>query len=286
MTGLWIQLAHAMSHSLDPAEREAIFGDFAELGKNDRQILIGTSGLVLRRQLGFWKQWTPWFVLGAIVIPICPLLATLSANLGQSLFPNLVMWLHHRMPYETGVSLSALLTAFCCQAAALVTWSWTSAFALGTLSRKTSWANGILFLILCVVCGIYGSLFSFGFLWSVPLAQISLCVQVPLVLLPACGGLRYSSRSPELRLQWMISLAGWTATIGCLAFWTQCWAGAAMDNWSHGLSALTLSQLAQRADVWRLLLGHLFLAMVLTSPVFYLLVSRVNRPATCHPESL
>jgi hypothetical protein len=285
MTGLWIRLAHAMSCSLDPAEREAVFGDFAELDKSDRQILIGTSGLVLRRQLGFWKQWNPWFVLGAIVLPVCPVLATLSDNLGQSLFPNLVMWLHHRMPYETGVSLSALLTAFCCQAAALVTWSWTSAFALGTLSRKTIWVNGILFLILCVVCGIYGSLFSFGFLWSVPLASIAVCVKFPLVLLPAYFGLRHSSRSAEVKLLWMIPLAGWTATVGCLALWTQCWAGAAMDNWSHGASALTLLQIAQRADVWRLLLAHLFLAVVLTGPVFYLLASRVKRrPTTCHPD--
>ena len=104
-------------------EREAVLGDFAELARSDRQILTGTAGLVLRRQLGFWKQWKPWFVLAAIVIPVCPLLATLSDELGLSLFPNLVMWLNHGMSYETGVSSGALLTAFCFRSAALVTWS-------------------------------------------------------------------------------------------------------------------------------------------------------------------
>jgi hypothetical protein len=259
MISVWIRWAHTLSGSLDPMEREAVLGDFAELGRSDRQILMGTAGLVLRRQLGFWKRWNPWFVLGAIVIPICPLLATLSDELGQRLFPNLVMWLHHRMPYETGLSSGALLTALCCQAAALVTWSWTSAFALGTLSRKTVWANGILFFLLCVVCGIF---------WSSPLARFLV------VLLPAYCGFHQSSRSPEVAFRWMVPLVAWTATVGWLAFWTQGWGDAAMDNWSHGASALTLLQLAHRADVWESLVAHLFAAAVLTGPVLYLLATK------------
>ena len=265
MISVWIRCAHALSGSLDPMEREAVLGDFAELRRSDRQILMGTAGLVLRRQLGFWKQWKPWFVLAAIVIPVCPLLAKLSDQLGQSLFPNLVMWLNHGMSYETGVSSGALLTAFCFRSAALVTWSWTSAFALGTLSRKTAWANGILFFLLCAVCGI---------LWSTPSAWIAVCVKFLVVLLPAYCGLHQSSRSPEFTFRWMVPLAAWTATIGCLAFWTQGWGDAAMDNWSHGASALTLLQLAHRADVWESLAAHLFAATVLTGPVLYLLATK------------
>lgn len=274
MSGLRIQLAHAMSRLLDSAEREAVFGDFAELGKSDWQILKGTGGLVLRRQLGLWKYWKPWFVLMAIVIPTSTLLARRCDELGQSFFPNLVMWLHHRMPYETGVSSGALWAALGCQAGALVTWSWTSALAFGMLSRKTMWANGALFFLLCIFCGLYGSVFSFRFLLSFPLAWIGFWVKFLVVLLPAYCGLRHSSRSSKITYEGMVALAAWTATIGCLAFWTGCWGDAVMDNWSHGASALTLLQLAQRADTWQLLLPHWYAAGVLTGPVLYLLASR------------
>lgn len=274
MIAPWIQLAHAMSRSLDCAEREAVFGDFAELGKSDWQILIGTGGLVLRRQLGLWKYWKPWFVLMAIVIPTSTLLAMRCDELGQSFFPNLVMWMHHRMPYETGVSSGALWAALGCQAAALVTWSWTSALALGMLSRKTMWENGALFFLLCVFCGLYGSVFSLRFLLWSPLAWIGVWVKFLVVVLPAYCGLRLSSRSLKITYRAMVPLAAWTATIGCLAFWTRCWGDAVMDNWSRGASALTLVQLAQLGDTWRLLLPHWFAAVVLTGPVLYLLASK------------
>jgi hypothetical protein len=69
----------------------------------------------------------------------------------------------------------------------------------------------------------------------------------------------------------MISLAAWTVIIGGLAFWTRGWYGAALDNWSHAAPALTLLQLAQRADLWEAILTHLFALTVLTGPIVYLL---------------
>ena len=69
----------------------------------------------------------------------------------------------------------------------------------------------------------------------------------------------------------MIPLAVWTAITGGLAFWTKGWYDAALDNWSHAAPALTLPQLAQRADLWEAILTHLFTLTVLTGPVLYLL---------------
>jgi hypothetical protein len=141
-----MELVHASTvESSRCGERETVLGDLAELGMSDNRAFKSVLGLVLRRQLGFWKEWKPWFVLVAIVVPIGPLLATQSDRLDLTFFPNLEMWLHYGISYRTGVSSTALFAEFCFQASAIVTWSWTSAFVLGALARKTIWVNGGLF---------------------------------------------------------------------------------------------------------------------------------------------
>ncbi len=271
MRNLWTRSTDALSRSLDPNEREAVFGDFAELGMTDQRAMRSVLGLVLRRQLRLWKQWEPWFALVAIIVPVCPLLAALSTELGQGIFPKAWMWLHHGIFYETGVSPAALLVAFFIQAIALITWSWTSTFALGSLSRRTSWVNGTLFFVMCLTLGVHRWLFSFGLLWSTPWAWLLLMVKFLVVLIPAYCGLRQSAKSLNLRIRWMVPLTAWTVTMGVLAFWTRGWGQAAIDNWSHGSSALTLLQLAQRADVWEAMVSHLLTAAVLTGPILYML---------------
>src|ERR1700678_826896 len=147
MRNLWIRSTQALSRALESGEQETALGDLAELGMSDRQAFRGMLGLVLRRQLGFWKDWEPWFALVAIVVAVCPLLATQS--MGLNFFPHLVMWFHHGIAYRTGVSSAALWAEVCFRVFALITWSFTSAVALGALSRKTIWANGVLFFLLC-----------------------------------------------------------------------------------------------------------------------------------------
>jgi hypothetical protein len=270
MRNLWIRSTQALSRALDSGEREIVLGDLAELGMSDRQAFKGVLGLVLRRQLGLWKEWQPWFVLVAIVVPIGPLLATQS--MGLNIFPGLVMWLHYGVSYRTGVSSAADLAEICFRASALVTWSWTSAFALGALSRKTIWANGVLFFVLCAIFAVYRSPYPVRFLWATPWAWTPIISNFLAVLLPAYWGLRIGTESPRTTLPWMIPLAVWTVIIGGLAFWTQGWYAAALDNWSHAAPALTLLQLAQRADLWEAILTHLFTLTVLTGPIVYLLV--------------
>jgi hypothetical protein len=99
MSNLWIRSTHAMSRSLDPKEREAVFGDLAELGMTDQLAMRSVLGLVLRCQLRLWKKWEPWFALVAIIAPACPLLAALSTELGQGIFPKAWMWLHNGISY-------------------------------------------------------------------------------------------------------------------------------------------------------------------------------------------
>ena len=269
MKNLWVRSTQALSKTLDAGERETVLGDLAELEMSDRKAFKGVLGLVLRRRLGLWKEWQPWFVLAAIVVPIGPLLATQS--MGLIFFPVLVMQLHNGVSYRTGVSSAADLAEICFRASALITWSWTSAFALGALSRKTIWANGTLFLLLCAVFAVSSSGYPVRALWLIWWAWGPIANNFLVVLLPAYWGLRKSAKSSPIKPRWLFALALWTVIIGGLAFWTQGWYGAALDNWSHAAPALTLLQLAQRVDVWNAFVAHLFALAVLTGPIVYLL---------------
>ena len=122
------------------------------------------------------------------------------------------------------------------------------------------------------------SLIQIRALWFTPWAWTPIVSNFLFVLLPVYCGLRKSAKSPRTKPPWLIALAGWTVIIGGLAFWTQGWYGAALDNWSHAAPALTLLQLAQRADVWEAFVAHLFTLAVLTGPIVYLLaMNRFSR---------
>jgi hypothetical protein len=269
VSNLWARYRDVLSKFLDPAEREAVFGDFAELALTDRSAVKSLVGLVLRRQLRLWTRWNPWFVLVAVIIPVCPLLARICAGLTIGIWPSLWMNLHHGISYRTGLSTDALLSGLFFQGAALVTWSWTSGFALGTLSRRTIWVSGTLFFGLFITMANDGWLFSGGFSWSTGWAWLPFLINFLFVLLPAYCGIRQSSKCQNIEFSRMILLALWTMTMGGLALWTQGWGQAALDNWSRGGSALTLSQLARDGEGWKVGIAQALAAALLTSPIFY-----------------
>jgi hypothetical protein len=267
VSDIWIRSRDALATLLDPAEREAVFGDFAELALRDHQVVKSLMGLVVRRQLRLWTEWSPWFALVAVIIPICPLLARLCAGLTMGLWPSLWMKLHHGVSYRTGLSPGAFFSGFCFRAAALTTWSWTCGVALGALSRRTIWVIGTLFF------GLYvdqGWLFPDGS-WRTGWAWFPLLINFSFVLLPAYCGIRQSSKFPNLKVPRMVPLALWTITIGGLALWTQGWNQVAIDNWSRGGPALTLSQLALHSDAWKVRIDQVLATAVLTLPIFYVL---------------
>jgi hypothetical protein len=150
MKNLWARSTNALSRSLDADEREAVLGDFVE---SDWRAMRNMLSLVVRRQLRRWRHWEPWFCLLAVILPVCPLLALLSDELGRGLLPIVVVWSHHRLVYAMGLSRGAMLAAFSFQAIGLITLSWTCAFSLGALSRKTIGANAVLFSIVCLAFG-------------------------------------------------------------------------------------------------------------------------------------
>jgi hypothetical protein len=84
----WTYIRDALCKALSAAEREAVMGDFAELGLTDRRAATSLLELVLRRQLRAWKEWQPWFTTLAIILPVCPLLAMLCTQLSMSVWPS------------------------------------------------------------------------------------------------------------------------------------------------------------------------------------------------------
>ncbi len=63
---------------LEPDEREAVRGDFAESGETSGQALRNVLGLVLRRQAALWKDWRPWLALVGLVAPLGVLLSLVA----------------------------------------------------------------------------------------------------------------------------------------------------------------------------------------------------------------
>jgi hypothetical protein len=268
---LWVRLRDALLRSLDPAEREAVFGDFVELAMTDRQVLKSLLGLVMRRQLSLWKHWNPWFGFVAIILPVCASLATQSNPLSEGIWSGLVLWLHHGPTSYTGLTLAANWARFCFQSIALGTWSWTGGFALGILSRRTIWVSGGLFFVLYVAFAISAAPLFYRILWLKWWAWLPLLMIFLFVFLPAGCGLWHSKNTRNMKLPRTVLLTLWTMTMSGLSLWTRTWDQAAMDNWSRGRPALTLSQLAQHADPWKAGMTHLLTTAVLTTPIVYVL---------------
>ena len=275
MSSLWTRSTNALSRLLDADEREAVFGDLVELGMTDGQAMRNMLSLVVRRQLRQWRHWEPWFCLLAVILPVCPILALLSDDLCRGLFPIIVSWSHHRIAYAMGLSPGAMLAAFCFQSIGLVTLSWTCAFSLGALSRKTIGVNAVLFSIVCLAFGASQGFYAVRFLWMTPHAWFPILVEFVVVLLPAYSGFCQSAKSPNIKFHWIAALAIWSAVVASLALWTQGWGKPTMDNWSRGAPPLTLVQLAGRIDSWPSAMAHWLTAVVLIAPMLYLLAIRM-----------
>jgi hypothetical protein len=279
---LWAWCKDALLGALEPAEREAVHGDFVELAVTDRQAAKSLLGLVTRRQLRLWRTWNPWFAVIAIVIPVCPLLEMLCIQLGVGVWPSLTMWLHHGVVYKTGLSAAAFWTGVCIRTMALSTWSWTAAFAVGMFARRTIWISGGLFLGLYIACSIWTVPPFYQIVWSSGWGLLPLMMGFPLIFIPAGYGIHQSYKSHNMKFPRVLLLASWTIVMGCLTLWTQIWGKVVMLNWSRGGPAMTLSQLAQHTDVWKA--GSFFLigTAVLTTPILYVLTrAYVQRAPAC-----
>ena len=217
MTKSFWRLVEVLTSALDQGEREAVLGDFAESGESGSRVLLGTLGLVARREAARWANWRPWAILLALIIPFSILISVLSRmvsgetsvyfwmyvnNLDCSLLRNSGFW--YELPSAAFVVLRKFVTLAC--------WSWGLGFALGLASRRTVRANGFLFCFMllfggAVVAPLYLAYFfrrmhlPAPIVSNVPVFELSfyrgvfpLIVQIGLVAMPAIWGMRQGAR--------------------------------------------------------------------------------------------
>src|ERR1700750_3266112 len=137
-----------VSRLLTPREREAVLGDLTELGVSGRGGVAYVIGLYLRGRLDLWKSWRPWLASFGLAIPSSLLLMGLSVSIAQSgqrwINANLLNGVHLTL----GPGLAILLSNI----TLLIAWSFTGAFVMGSLSRRTVRLSIALSFVPCLFC--------------------------------------------------------------------------------------------------------------------------------------
>jgi hypothetical protein len=220
--GWW--LVEIVSRLLAPDEREAVNGDFAESGESGAQALLGALGLVARRQIALWREWRPWLALLGLVIPLGALLSLVSRMMADGSAIYSWMYLNNwTWTYLTNAGARTDLISYAAEISlkflALVCWSWTAGFLLGSLSRVTVRVNVPVFclalflgellraprylgrwIILPRPLGhtdsVHGGVYSLVF-YSV---AFPLMVQMALVIFPSLWAVRQGLRLPTLTI--------------------------------------------------------------------------------------
>jgi hypothetical protein len=150
MTRVCWWLVDRLSLMLEPDERDAVRGDFAETGVGGAQALRETLGLVARRQALLWKDWRPWLALLGLVVPVGWMLTLRAFALSLSLAIPLWATLHFGLGYPA-LTTGEQILLWAGDSVLVPALSWTAGFVLGSLSRRTAWLHGALFCLLCLL---------------------------------------------------------------------------------------------------------------------------------------
>lgn len=143
------RLVDLLSCVLSPDERDAVLGDQAESGVSGGQALRDLLGLIVRRQVAVWKEWSSWLTLAGMVIPLGMLLTVVSRRTADGnaiylwLYANNWTWTYitnagfreDLLGHGAGIVISWI---------ELICWSWTGGLLLGYLSRRAIWSNAVL----------------------------------------------------------------------------------------------------------------------------------------------
>lgn len=145
-------LLHRLSLLLEPAEREAVLGDIAESNEPVWRALGDLLGLAARRQVALGKDWRQWLALAAVA-PAALLLSRASEWLASAYgLSSWILWnykdLDQAVLAENHLSLGNELVQALRASLVLTAWSWSSGFALGSLSRRARWLSEGLFCAL------------------------------------------------------------------------------------------------------------------------------------------
>lgn len=224
-----------ISHLLPPRDRETVLGDLAEAGESSGQALLSVAGLVIRRQALLWRSWRPWLAAFGLAMPGSFLLMGFSLSIArnyQSLIGNSVL-------QATGFTIAPGFTTFLCSAGLLAGWASTGGLAIGTISRRTTWASAAASLFACTFC--------LARFQIECLSRLCLLLFLP----PAIAGLCLGLRIARIRLGAALAVAI-TITALTIPQWHK--PGGWIPNWAlswpawYLVAAASLPQLRWRND--------------------------------------
>jgi hypothetical protein len=212
------RLAEMLAGALDEREREAVLGDLAESDESGSRALLDVFGLVVRREAALWSVWRPWVILAVLIVPFSLLISVLSRRISGETATYAWMYVNN---WDWGLLASAGFWYVLAGAAFLVLkmyltlacWSWVAGFAVGSASRRSVRANGILFCFMLLVGEAVGApLYLAYFFRAIHLSppadsngpvfavtfyrvMFPLIVQVTLVVVPCLLGMRQGARA-------------------------------------------------------------------------------------------
>jgi len=205
----WVEVAARL---LERDEREAVLGDLLETDEGAWQGLLEVLGLVVRRQLSYWKNWQPWLAVFGLALPGSLILMGVSVSV-SSMYERLI---NHGILMGSSHAIHEGFLQLLCRGLLLIGCSWACGFVMGSLSRRTLWVSIASSCFACMFC-----LVRFG---EPSLSRLCLF----LFLLPAIWGVRQALRLTRVTLALAIFLAIAITTLMILppnsgGFWTLNW---------------------------------------------------------------
>jgi hypothetical protein len=255
-------------------------GDLAESGQSVARAIRDVSDLVVRRQIGLWTMWQPWLALLGIAclagLPLSRIAFRLNVDLGQQLMAY----------YTYGVHFGTLLTPqqdmawLLCLAIALLLWSWTCGFVLGSLSGRAVWLTWSVFYLMVLDSALVRFILSGNMILRDPqplrllmAATLPLNPATFLFSLSALWGAFMGVRRRVLPLRAAYVLASAITIFTILVTWMSGWYETAHEVWSSG---------AWHGVSWTM---RLLPFVVVSWPITYLLATANRQQTASHKET-
>jgi hypothetical protein len=243
MTRICWWFVDMLSRMLESGEREAVRGDLAESGESGPRALRDLVGLVVRRQVELWKDWRHWLALVGLAGLAGGLLSEVVFRLNLGIGDQLRTYTYWKqgVQYANGLTVGQNIAYLLCLSSALLLWSWTTGFLLGSVSRRVIWLMGPL-LYLVVNDSFITRLILSGALKSrngrpsltIVFQVFPLGIGMILFSLAAIRGIYQGLHLRMLRCGQTFLLAGVIAVVTALLNWTGGWIVAAQASWSGG----------------------------------------------------
>jgi hypothetical protein len=280
MTRICWWFVDILCRMLDTDERQAVRGDVAESGQGVGRAIRDVSDLVVRRQIGLWTVWQPWLALAGIAclagVPLSRIVFRLNVEVGQQLTAY----------YIYGVHLGTLLTPLqdiawlLSLAIALLLWSWTCGFVLGSLSGRAIWVTWPVFYFMVLDFAWVRLMLSGNIILRDP-QPLRILMAVALPLKPATLLFSFSAlwgafmgvRRRVLPSRPVYVLASAITIFTMLVTWMSGWYETARELWSSG---------AWHGIPWT---TRLLPFAVVSWPITYLLATANRQQTACHKET-